>query len=237
MFTLCPRCQSVHRLSAAALRKASGRIQCPQCQHRFNALDHLSDDYPDRRRGQQEQRKETDALTLQQAVREDLLVRVGPHPSVPATRAWQGLLVILVLVTVANLGWALRGHIPIESALGQQLGRWGVAQFLPPEPFRDASGIHLISRDIHAHPSRPGVLVLSATFINLADQAQPYPEMRLNMLNSEGQALAARSFSPSEYLSTSATRESLLNPDQQVPFLLEFADPGEKAVGFELLFH
>ena len=144
---------------------------------------------------------------------------------------------VLVIATVINLGWAFREAIPKDGPTARLLDSIGVPGFEPPPPFRDPSRIHLLARDIHDHPSRPGVLVLSATFINLAEQAQPYPAVAVVLKNSDNQPLAARRFEPADYLLSAPPEGAGLDPNEQVPLLLEFADPGERATGYDITFH
>jgi len=47
MFTRCPQCNTVFRISATQLRVANGDVRCGNCAHVFNALGHLSDALPD----------------------------------------------------------------------------------------------------------------------------------------------------------------------------------------------
>jgi predicted Zn finger-like uncharacterized protein len=47
MFTRCPQCNTVFRISATQLRVAGGDVRCGNCAHVFNALGLLSDDLPD----------------------------------------------------------------------------------------------------------------------------------------------------------------------------------------------
>ena len=76
----------------------------------------------------------------------------------------------------------------------------------------DQAAWDLVARDLHAHPTRPGVLVLSATFVNLADRAQPYPVVAVTLLDPDNAPLVARAFDPDEYLAGDA---SALTEDQQ----------------------
>lgn len=46
MYTQCPECHSVYRVTSAHLRLAGGEVQCGTCGARFDALDRLSDTYP-----------------------------------------------------------------------------------------------------------------------------------------------------------------------------------------------
>ena len=46
MYTQCPECNAVYRVTSAHLRPAGGEVRCGECGVRFDALDHLSDTYP-----------------------------------------------------------------------------------------------------------------------------------------------------------------------------------------------
>ena len=43
MFTQCPQCQTVFRVTVAMLKAAQGRVRCGRCSHVFNALTFLID--------------------------------------------------------------------------------------------------------------------------------------------------------------------------------------------------
>jgi hypothetical protein len=149
---------------------------------------------------------------------------------------WRIVLALVLLATGLNLAWIFRDQLPQDSALRTWLVEKGVPGFEQRGPFRDPERIHLVSRDFHAHPTRPGVLVLSATFINLADRPQPFPTMIVTLLDTDQRLLATREFAPTEYTLPGADPGALLQPNVHTPILLEFVDPGEHAVGFELTF-
>jgi len=46
VYTQCPECNAVYRVTSAHLRPAGGEVRCGECGVRFDALDHLSDTYP-----------------------------------------------------------------------------------------------------------------------------------------------------------------------------------------------
>lgn len=46
MYTQCPECGAVYRITSAHLKQAAGEVQCGQCEARFDALDRLSDVFP-----------------------------------------------------------------------------------------------------------------------------------------------------------------------------------------------
>ncbi|KAA9130992.1 DUF3426 domain-containing protein [Marinihelvus fidelis] len=225
-------------MTAALLAQAGGWMQCGDCDKRFNALDALYDDFPDSHA--------KPAPTGGQWSPPELTSRresadATPAFAEPETRsgvhwAWKVALPLLLLVTAANVAWTFRHHIPKEGAIGEFLARQGVQGFEAEQEFHDPGRIHLVTRDIHPHPTRDGVLVLSATFVNLAAEPQPYPVLSVALMDADNHPLVAREFDPEEYLASDWDASQRLQPDQHVPILLEFADPGEKAVGFELDF-
>ena len=240
LFTVCPHCQGVVPLRAATLKRGSGRITCAHCERPFNALEHLHDHYPDLGDAARRAREENAALGLSASLPDG---ESDPGPANPGggqrpgrNWPWYLALALLVLVTTANLAWLFRDQLPRDSLLAQRLYAAGFSEFAPPAQFRDPALIHLVTRDIHPHPTRSDVLVLSATFVNLAAQRQPYPGLVLKLLDSDSRPLAARRLEPADYLAAPISSGQLLEPGQNVPILLEFSDPGARAVGFVLLF-
>ena len=47
MYTRCPKCSTVFRITAAQLRIAEGEVRCGNCTISFNALTELTDDLPE----------------------------------------------------------------------------------------------------------------------------------------------------------------------------------------------
>jgi predicted Zn finger-like uncharacterized protein len=240
MFTLCPTCESVHAVDAGPLSAARGLLRCARCETTFQALDALYDDYPDRRKPTADH--EADAPPPEVGRKPAPAFPAAPDeppvpPPAPRHWPWAIALVVLFLATLVNVSWTLRSAISQDSAIAQTLQRLSVPGFEPAPPYRDPSRIHLLARDMHDHPTRPGVLVLSATFVNLASQSQPYPDVAVALRDSENQTVAARRFDPADYLLQPPGEGAQLASGQQVPILLEFADPGQRATGFEITFH
>ena len=101
---------------------------------------------------------------------------------------------------------------------------------------RDASRIRLVNRDIRAARERDGVLVITATMVNEADFAQPYPLFEVVLSDLTGTAVAERRFRPEEYLGSLVKEQFLMQPGQPVQVTLEVLDPGSDAVNFEINF-
>jgi predicted Zn finger-like uncharacterized protein len=239
MYTLCPQCESVHSLDARQLATAAGKVRCARCDTAFQALDALYDEYPDQQKVPFKRQHDAEPPELGRKPPPRVPAQDAPPPvkTDPASRRlWVVLLALLIIATIVNVAWTARDVIPRDGALAATLHRWSIPGFEPPPPFRDPTRIHLLTRDMHDHPTRPGVLVLSATFVNLAEEGQPYPEVMVALKNSDDRILAARIFAPADYLIEAPTSDAKLGSGEQVPLILEFADPGEVATGFELTF-
>lgn len=105
---------------------------------------------------------------------------------------------------------------------------------LPPQ--RDLAQIELGKHLVQVHPRYTDSLLITATLVNRADFAQPYPIVEVLMTDLEQQQVARRRFLPSEYL-IGSNSEHLLPPETEVPLMLEVLDPGKNAVGFEFNFY
>jgi predicted Zn finger-like uncharacterized protein len=245
MFTRCPHCQTTHALSASLVSHARGQVCCGNCNKKFDALRSLFDHWPE-------------SGTVPAAVNEDAKPpvlgqkssepdgkdapespRIAPEevePSPSGKPVWIAAFVVLLLITIANAAWTFREPLLDKPELRSLLERTGLFTPSGSDVYRDVSKLHLVSRDLHKHPSRAGLLVLSITFVNRADREQPYPNIELGLKDGAGDLLALREFLPSEYLPPGTTIPDALAPDIHVPVLLEFADPGAEATGFELNF-
>ena len=149
---------------------------------------------------------------------------------------WFVVVVVLALVTISHVAWTFRNPLLENHEIRSFLERLDVVEIESRQPYRNPARVRLVSRDMHLHPTRAGILVLSATFVNLAAREQPFPVLSIILLDAENRPLATRAFQPEEYLLDRVEPDSLMAADVHVPFLLEFEDPGEKAVGFEMQF-
>ncbi len=89
---------------------------------------------------------------------------------------------------------------------------------------------------VQVHPRYVHSLLITATLVNRADFAQPYPVVEVIMTDLEQKQVARRRFLPREYLIGDKS-ERLLPPETEVPLILEVVDPGKDAVGFEFNFY
>lgn len=101
---------------------------------------------------------------------------------------------------------------------------------------RDAAAFQLQERDVRYHPDYAGALLISGTFVNGADFAQPYPTVEVLLKDVNGEVVASRRFAPAEYLHNNQAPSALLEPGTEAHLLLEVSDPGNQAVSFEFHF-
>lgn len=239
MFTRCPQCKTVHPLRAAVLSHARGLVQCGQCNRTFSALSFLFDEWPAGEAHRPARGADAAVPVLGAASRDgDNAARPADGDDEPETAtnkswrlAWTVATVLLVVLTIANIAWTFRGPL-MDSP---QVNSW-----LQPEKagglLKDPQQIQLVSRDMHTHPTRSGILVLSLTFVNLATSNQVFPELEVTLMDAANQPVAQRRLQPSDYLRSGADTQPGLAPDVFLPVLLELGDPGEQAVGFEIRF-
>lgn len=252
MFTRCPGCHTVHPLNAALLAQGNGLYRCAKCNKVSNALQNLFDSWPaagDEAASGDASRQppvlgvplklgsgEAQELTDEEAalLRDPEGVGSNATASRPLMLAAAATLAVLAVVNLFVVGG---DTLLAQPAVRNLLEDVGLVEPAPQPPFRDLSLIRLASSEMHAHPTMEETLVLNATIVNRADRTQPFPALQVTLFDAHNQPLAARVFSPREYLAEAADLESGMSPGAYLPVIMELIDPGEHAVGFELKFH
>ncbi|MGD9264172.1 MAG: zinc-ribbon and DUF3426 domain-containing protein [Lysobacterales bacterium] len=242
MFTRCPQCKTVHKLQSAQLSHAHGLVKCGQCGRSFSALNFLYDEWPagEAYRPEKGARQGTPVLGGEQRIdtRKD---NAGVEETVQKRRwmkrlAWSLATALLVLLTAVNAAWTFRDSLAENPAFGPWLERAGWLQQAQQGLSKSPQQLQLVSHDMHSHPTRAGILVLSMTIVNLATHPQVYPVLEVTLLDEVNQPVARRRLQPVDYLRAGADFDAGLAPEVYLPILLEFADPGMRAVGFEIRF-
>ena len=81
-------------------------------------------------------------------------------------------------------------------------------------------------------PMAKGILKVRASIMNTAALLQPYPLLRVSLVNRFGTRVGAREFEPADYLGKGTAR--LLAPGERADATLDILDPGKDAEGFEI---
>ena len=147
----------------------------------------------------------------------------------------------------------LAGSVLASLVLGLQLIYFNSLAIAPGSPLRPAvetlcALLHcplqqardrdaIISRDlvIRSHPARAGVLRVDALLVNTAAFDQAYPPLTLLFENLQGTVIAARTFTPEEYLGGArAGAAGQFGAGQTARVALDIIDPGADAVSYRL---
>lgn len=261
MFTQCPHCHAIYRIAAPTLAAGRGRVQCGDCEQTFDALPNLRDELPETHTHWENTElpfsvPETplDADTGEHGTHTADEQREKPEPETPTARPpaagppswpgskrqlsrfWPAASLLLGAALVAQLVFlvppAMAGHESLRP-VARVLCRLSGCE-LPPRQALDQ--LRLASRDVRAHPSVPGALIISATLVNGASFTQPYPVLEISLGNLQGDQVALRRFPPSAYLPESVDLSEGMAPDGRVQVSLEVVDPGEAAVAFRFAF-
>lgn len=82
-------------------------------------------------------------------------------------------------------------------------------------PWREPSAWTMLSRDVVPSPGTPGELEVTAAFRNQARWPQPLPVLVLSLTDRHGRTVAARAFTPDEYVPDGFMAGGATHPDQQ----------------------
>ena len=101
---------------------------------------------------------------------------------------------------------------------------------------RDITKIQLLNRDVRIHPTEKNALLISASMINNATFAQPYPNVKIRLSDISGNVIAGRIFTAKTYMGQLNSPFSLMKSKIPVQLKFEVVDPGSDAVNFEFSF-
>lgn len=263
MYSQCPECLTVFKISPAELAAAHGSVRCSHCNALFDALPSLSESLPAEPIGKLERHPQEIAppqlglpvfrpnrgaqgsLFLDPDERPRGRERAsGPpqfaHRRRDSDRGGNGVWIVgsfvLLLVLAAEIAWAERDLWINDSSLRPAIVE-ACARLGCQVPLRkDDELLQLASRDIRPHPSVPGALIISATLQNAGAFAQPFPTVEITLSDLDEQRIAMRRFRPEEYISDPHALLGGLAPNAKAPLVFEVADPGKNAVAFEFRF-
>lgn len=97
----------------------------------------------------------------------------------------------------------------------------------------DVGLVDLERAQIAPHPRVANALRITATLVNRAAHAQPYPLLEVTFSGNGGNVVARRVFHPHEYLGKAQSGAGM-PPNIAVPISFDVLNPGRRAVGYEI---
>lgn len=233
----------MHPVNAAVLAQGGGRYRCGKCHKTGNALEALFDEWPQaRQQGAPAGDLPELGLALSLGPGKERQARTTSEESdLPRRKSlqravWIIAAVVLTVIITLNLARFLQRPLTDTPWLQSTLVQLGMRPAPPQAPFRALDQIKLLSRELKAHPLRPGVLLLTATIVNRAAQSQAYPDIDVTLLDIHNRRLARQLFKPADYLPNGSDLRNGMTPQAYLTLSLEMPDPGDGATGFEVQF-
>ncbi len=241
MYTQCPHCEAIFRVSMKEITAAHGRLRCGECNNTFDAMDSLSSTLPDGLDG---------TMTAETNIQKHPVLsrtRNAPNSSTNTTYSatptqdrarkymlWAGigLLTLLLLQTLyTSRNWLVQQ--PLTSSMTRSVCKTlGCSIALK----RDPTKIEIASRNVYAHPNKPGALIVTATMRNNANYKQPLPLVEVSFLDANSDVITLRRFRPEEYTPKNRINKELFEEGETITFKIQIQDPGKEAVTFQFNF-
>jgi predicted Zn finger-like uncharacterized protein len=262
MYTYCPGCAAIFRITAETVSAAGGRVRCGQCDRVFNAVDRLYDDavsarhaallhtgqgLPDTGVTQPQPRPQQQPPAAFETVHDDVAEAGRIHRPLPAT-GWTGRsftskdllsgLATGLLVLLLGMQWVYfnRGTLAADAGMRPALERFCSVLHCNLPLRTDLAKLEIIDRDVRKHPQEEAALLINASIANRADFTQPYPVFEISFSDTTGKSVAMRRFLPAEYLHPGSNTTAGMAPNVPVQIVLEIQDPGDQAVSFQFGF-
>jgi predicted Zn finger-like uncharacterized protein len=261
--TRCPDCDTKFRITSVALHRASGQVRCGQCSCVFNAFDSLTDTLTQIQAAEllagtitEIPEPEPDAeptpaaQPLPDARVEEVLEDEPPPPqetwhpsepeSAPESPRWRIAAAAAACLLALQGAHHFRGDLATVPVIGGAVGGIyslignPIVQPTDPADFTIVNWVATARELDEADDAAPSSLAISAGVRNTSDEAQPYPMLSLELTDRWEETIAARVFTPDEYMGTRLSRTARIRPNTTVTAEFQLVDPGPDAYGFEV---
>lgn len=258
LFTRCPGCKTIFRVTEPQLELRGGQVRCGHCRTVFNGRDELIEldapAVPDPE-ANDELLKGPPTVTLRSAHALEAPDASEPPPP-PASAsdyenrfAWESkparsraakiagaigiplLLLALVLQAVFHFRDALAAYAP---ATKPTLQRLCAAAGCTIRPLRDVAALSIDASDLQADPAHKGLLILTATLRNRAAHPIGYPHLELTLTDANDQVVVRRALTPAEYVSGTVNTAGGIPGNGEVPVKLFIDASATTQAGYRL---
>jgi predicted Zn finger-like uncharacterized protein len=233
--TRCRHCGRLFPVYAQQLKERRGKVACPQCGGRFDAISGLLEEAVPGTEIQQNGRGTGGSPQPATSAPADILdLQDGrPRPRRLSSAFWTLGILLLLAALVLQLGWWDRGEWlqrPRVRAFAELVcGHIGCRLELP----RQTGTIEILQHSMAERQQPPEGLRLRLVLINRADVSQRLPRLQLELYGESGELTAARRFRPEEYVPDRASERGLA-PGETLRPVLDLKTPPLPAAGFRV---
>ena len=263
LFTRCPGCKTIFRVTEPQLALRAGQVRCGHCRTVFNgreeliALDApvLDEEAEDELAGG----PPTVTLRSAHALDPPPPREEPPHP-LPAPPpasvadyenrfAWEtkpepsrfSRALAAIAIPVLAIALVLQAVFHFRDALAAHMpGSKPVLQRLCAvagcaiRPLRDVSALSIDASDLQADPAHKGLLVLTATLRNRAAYPIGYPHLELTLTDANDQVVVRRALTPPEYVSGTVNTVTGIPANGEIPVKLFIDASATVQAGYRL---
>ena len=262
LFTRCPGCKTIFRVTEPQLALRDGQVRCGHCRTVFNGREELIDLDPpalsDPSAEEDELLRGPPTVTLRSAHALDPPPppppREEPAPATPEIdydnrfaggrgRGWARVMHRVGLVAIPVLAVALvlqtlfhwRDWLNAHApAMRPVLVQMCGVAGCSIRPLRDVAALSIEASDLQADPSHRGLLILTATIRNRAVYPIGYPHLELTLTDAQDQVVVRRALGPAEYASGTANVAQGIAPNAEVPVKLFIDASATTQAGYRL---
>jgi predicted Zn finger-like uncharacterized protein len=209
MYSRCPHCAEQHEVTVEHLRQARGLLDCSTCGKSFDALRFLSED--------------EDAVLADELSYSDNQTS-GRRPQTPAV--WFGATGLVLLLLVAQILYFESDRLTMQPQIRARLDKVCATLACRVPPYKNLEELSVSHSDLQVRSDSS--YLFSAVLSNQAPFAQAAPDLKLSVLNFNGQVIAERVFGSAEYL----LRPTSLAPEQTVEIRLAILAPAAPIGGY-----
>jgi predicted Zn finger-like uncharacterized protein len=267
MYTKCPECRAIFRVTTEQLSMAEGLVRCGICDAIFNGKDYIEENHNPSESPEGSYAPSQDPLSNQSLKQtlddneerfdlggleqqdDDALTDADRVPSI--IRDDFGGNILAKTNSPIQIAVFTLGAIALAIFFLGQIGYWQNVDVLPrtwvnsfckavgcdENNTRNLTAIKILNRNIYSHPNEKDALLITTSFVNQSTTAQAFPLLEITLLDTHGQTVAVRRFSPKDYLVNKSLADTLMPPNQPVGARLEVLDPGSKVIAYEFEFH
>jgi predicted Zn finger-like uncharacterized protein len=262
LFTRCPGCKTIFRVTEPQLDLRGGQVRCGHCRTVFNgreelialdapALDEEADD---------ELAKGPPTVTLRSAHALDppppaeRVEAPPPPPPVSASDyenrfAWEtkpersrlSRALAAIAVPVLAIALVLQAVFHFRDALAAHmpsskpiLQRLCAVAGCAIRPLRDVAALSIDASDLQADPAHKGLLILTATLRNRATYPIGYPHLELTLTDGGEQVVVRRALAPAEYVSGTVNTSAGIPANGEIPVKLFIDASATVQAGYRL---